>query len=594
MLSRFSLAVSWGLFAIALSNATLLTRVADIPTNVAFDFIIVGGGNSGNVVANRLSANPNVKVLVLEAGPPGDDVLLSQVPFFCAELVAQSPYDWNYTTTTQSGLSGRSIPYPRGHLLGGSSATNWLVYTRGTAEDFNRYASVSGDSGWSWNSLLPYFKKSEKWTAPVDNHNTAGQFDPSLHGFNGEVGVSLSGEPTFIDGKVITATSQLGGDFAFNLDMNSGNELGLGWAQSTIKGGVRSSSATAYLAPQYLSRSNLYVVANAQVSRVISTSATLPVFRGVEFRDSAGGALKTLTATKEVILSAGAVGTPQILLNSGIGNTATLTGLGIVPRVSLPDVGENLSDHPVLSNYWYVNSTETFDDMRRQSNLLNDALQTWQTSKTGPLVNPILDHIGFARLKSPFVASPDTAAGPNSPHYEYIISNGGPPGPLPPTGHFITITTVLVSPSSRGSVKLRSSNPFDKPVIDPALLKTTWDKVAFREAIKGAEKFLSAPVFSGYVLGRVGAYANATTDAKLDAYIASSAGTLFHPVGTAVMSPKGASTGVVDPDLRVKKVTGLRIVDLSVVPFLPAGHTQAAAYAIAERASDLIKTAFGV
>ncbi|KAF9456068.1 alcohol oxidase [Collybia nuda] len=604
--NKFARLVSWSLLSIAYTQAALLSNIADIPTNVQFDFIIVGGGTAGNVVANRLTENPKVQVLVLEAGPSDDGVLLSQVPYFSAELVAPSQYEWNYTTTTQPGLSGRAVPYPRGHILGGSSSTNWLVYTRGSSEDYDRYAKVTGDLGWSWKNLYPYFKKSERWTAPVDNHDTTGQFTPSVHGYSGEVGVSLSGSPSAIDSQVITASSQLGGPFKFNQDMNSGNEIGLGWVQSTIKGGSRSSSSTAYLAPQFIARKNLWVVVNAQVSRVLQTSRTadsvdanadgtadatgfVPLFRSVEFRNSAGGPLKTLTATREVILSAGAVGTPHILLNSGIGNSNSLTSLGIRPIVNLPDVGENLSDHPVVATAWFVNSTDTTDNFRRGGQLLDDVLQQWQTTKTGPLVNPILNHLGFARISGSLAPQPDTAAGPNSPHYEYIVANGGPPGPTPPTGNFMTMVTVLVSPSSRGSIKLRSNNPFDSPVIDPALLKTTTDKLAMRASLKAATNFVTAPVWNGYIMNRAGAFADATTDAKLDSFIAANTGTLFHPVGTARMSPKGASNGVTDPDLRVKKVSGLRIVDLSVLPFVPAGHTVASAYVVGERASDLIK-----
>ncbi|KAG6887727.1 hypothetical protein C0992_010947 [Termitomyces sp. T32_za158] len=347
-----STAIALNSLFVLLSHAALI-EISDIPRHIKFDFVIIGGGTAGNVIANRLTENDKVNVLVLEAGPSNDGVIASQIPFFAPQLTQPSPYDWNYTTTPQPGLGGRPIPYPRGHILGGSSSTNWLVYTRGSSEDFDRYAKVTRDQGWSWNSILPYFKKSEKWSVPADHHNITGQFNPGVHGFKGEVAVSLAGFPSPIDQRVINATSQAGNDFKFNLDFNSGKPLGLGWAQTTIKDGVRSSSATAYLAPQFLQRKNLYVAVNAQVSRVLQTShGRNPAFRSVEFRQSSGGPLKTVTAMKEVILSAGTIGTPHILMNSGIGDAKTLKVVGVQPLVDLPDVGQNLADHPVIGNTW--------------------------------------------------------------------------------------------------------------------------------------------------------------------------------------------------------------------------------------------------
>ncbi|KAG6917039.1 hypothetical protein DXG01_004091 [Tephrocybe rancida] len=573
------------LLSIISTRAALIQNVADLP-NVNFDFIIIGGGTAGNVLANRLTENSQTRVLVLEAGPSDAGVLASQVPFLAPTLTQPSPYEWNYTTVAQSGLGGRSIAYPRGHILGGSSSTNWLVYTRGSAEDFDRYAAVTGDQGWSWNKMLPYYKKSEKWNTPTDNHNITGQFDPSVHGFNGLAGVSLPNFQTPIDPKVINATQQLGGEFAFNKDYNSGKPLGVGTVQSTILKGQRSSSSSAYLAPNFLNRPNLTVMVNAQVSRLLQTSGgSVPTFLGVEFRVS-NGTLKQLTAKKEIILSAGSVGTPHILLNSGIGSSSALSAAGVKPLVDLPDVGANLSDHPVIGNPWLVNSNDTFEDIRRNPDA---AMAEWTASKTGPYSDTILDHIGFVRIPSASVPSPDIAAGPNSPHFEMIISNGIPPF-LPPQGNFIVLTTIVVSPSSRGSIKLQSNNPFDAPLIDPGLLKTDFDKLVMREAIKSAMKFASAPVWSSYIVGAASGLTGTETDAQFDSYTAANAGTLFHPVGTASMSKKGASTGVVDPNLKLKKVQGVRVVDASVLPFVPSAHTVAPVYAIAERAADLIKS----
>ncbi|GLB39193.1 putative aryl-alcohol oxidase [Lyophyllum shimeji] len=564
-----------------------------------YDFVIVGGGTAGNVLANRLTENPKYKVLLLEAGGSQEGVIASTIPFLAGTLAPNTPYDWNYTTTPQAGLGGRSIPYPRGRMLGGSSSINYLMYTRGAAEDYDKFAKITGDQGWSWKQLQPYFQKNEKWTVPADKHNTTGQFDPQYHSFNGMTAVTLSGSPTGIDGRIIKATTQLGPQYKFNLDMNSGNMLGIGWIQITVDGAKRSSSATSYLAPPFLKRPNLHVLLNAQVSRLIQTGKDkgkgLPAFRAVEFRTSPQGPLLTVTATKEVILSAGAVGTPHILLNSGIGNQNSLKAVGVQSLVNLPDVGENMRDHSFIGNPWLVNSTDTFEPFLRDPAVQQKQLAQWAQNGTGPLVNTICSHLGFFRLpkNSPVLANGgDPTPGPNTPHYEFLVSNGLPLPGAPPTGNFIGVGSVVLSTTSRGSVKLRSNNPFDAPLIDPALLKSDFDKVTMREAVKTAIGFLKAPAWSDYVIEQIGPFAGVKTDAQIDAYVAANAGTIFHPAGTAAMSPRASSKGVTDPDLKLKKAAGVRVVDASVFPFVPSAHLQAPVYVFAERAADLIKASY--
>ncbi|KDR77806.1 hypothetical protein GALMADRAFT_245913 [Galerina marginata CBS 339.88] len=582
-----------------LAQGIILNSLDSLKAN--YDYIIVGGGTAGNVVANRLTEDHAVKVLLLEAGASDTGVLEIEIPFLCTRAAPQTPWDWNYTTVPQPGLNGVSIPYPRGYVLGGTSSVNCMVYTRGSKADFDRYARVTGDKGWSWQNMFPYFKKSEKFTPPSDGHNTTGEFNPSVHGFDGFHSVSLPGAPTVIDNRFNLALEQLHGEFIPNLDDNSGSPLGFGWSQSGIDGpsGTRSSSAAGYLATSIRNRSNLHILLNAQVSRLLPTGNEkgVPIFRKVEFRVDREGPLRTVTASREVIVSAGSINTPQILLNSGIGNAGRLKSLGIPSLIDLSDVGENLSDHPLTVLAWFVNSNETYDAYYRNSTLQAEEIQTWESTREGAFVNGIAQHIGFVRVpdnSSIFHSSPNPSSGPNSPHFEIFVSNYLL-GNTPPTGNFLSISAILLTPgsSARGSVKINSTNSFDVPIIDAGLLTDKTDVPLLREAVRSILRLSSAPAWSDYIIGPANLSQPTITssDAEIDAFLRANTGSAYHVVGTSSMSPKGMKTGVVDPDLRLKKAIGVRIVDASVLPFVPAGHTQAPTYAIAERAADLIKAA---
>ncbi|KAK0460578.1 alcohol oxidase, partial [Desarmillaria tabescens] len=537
-------------------------RFEDLPTQ-NYDFIIIGGGTAGNVLANRLTEDDHVSVLVLEAGRSTADVLLSEVPFFCLDITPGTPWEWNFTTTEQPGLNGRSVPFPRGFGLGGSSAVNYMFYTRGSSQDYDRYAQISGDPGWGWEALQPYIQKNERFVPSSDHHNTTGQFNPAVHGFNGINSVSLPGVQRATDSRVIQTTSELLDDYPFNLDYNSGYQLGIGWTQYTIGNGTRSSSQTSYLGPMYIGRPNLHVLTHAY---------------------DAGATMHTLVPAglKELILSAGSVGTPHILLHSGIGDKTELKAIGITPTLHLPDVGKNLTDHTVLTISFFVNDTDTIENIYfRNATFQAEALAEWRANRTGFLSTGISNQVGFLRVpEEAGILDGDPCAGNETAHYEFIFGNGILLDP-PPPGNFFSIGIADICPLSRGNITVNSTNPMDPPLINPNYFSHAQDLAIMQYAAESAKKFVTAAVWDGYILGVT---ANTTEND-----IRNGASSVFHPVGTASMSPAGANWGVVNPDLKLKGAKGVRIVDASILPLIPAAHTQVPVYLIAERAADLIK-----
>ncbi|KAF8514943.1 aryl-alcohol oxidase-like protein [Hysterangium stoloniferum] len=576
----------------------ILASPADLPHS-QYDFIIVGGGTAGCVLANRLSESPDVKVLVIEAGASAAGNVHTVIPFLGVTL-AGSDLDWKFETTPQSSLNGRTVPLPRGQVLGGSSVINLMTWNRASNDLWDKWASLTEDEGWSWKEVEKYYKKTSHLVPPADGHDTTGETIPAAHG-HGPIEVSVPGYPTELDSRVIQSSKQLGGRFAYNQDLNAGKCLGFSLMQSAVGKGKRSSAATAYLEPA-LERPNLDILQTTHVTRLIQSGSAdgVPEFKMVEVAKGAADQRYQISARHEVILSGGVVGSPHILLLSGIGPKAELQEKGIKPIVDIPDVGKNIFDHPLVANYYRVDSEKTFDALLRDHGLFGKTMQQWQESQQGLFVLSPANTQGYLRIPedSPiFKKVEDPASGPHSAHTELIFVGGFAPfGPVAPPseGFYMSILAGVVSPTSRGSITLASSDPFAKPLIDLALLSTEFDIFAIVQAIKDAAEFIKASPWEGFVKGPYGALANATTDEEKAEFARNFSATINHPGGGAAMSPSGAKGGVVDSKLLVKGVAGVRVVDASVFPLLPECHIQSPIYTIAEKAADLIKVKHGI
>ncbi|KAF5318275.1 hypothetical protein D9611_014701 [Ephemerocybe angulata] len=566
------------------ANAAVFQDASSLPSDKQYDIVVVGalsmvGGTAGSVIASRLTEDPKINVLLIEAGPDDEGAIDLQIPGNFPDGI-EPKYHWNFTTTPQSGLNDRALPYDRGHVLGGSSSINGMVYTRGAADDYDRWANVTGDDGWKWNSLLPLIKRHERWSGAVGGRNISGQYDPSVHGYDGQTKVALpwSGPNAFDN--LCLEEAKAGSEFPFNLDPNSGQPLGLTWVQSTFGGGERSSASRAYLHTSVRQRSTLDILVNTRVTRVLSVgNVGSKDFRTVEIGTTAGGALRNVTARVEVVLSAGSIGTPHILLLSGIGNKTELDAVGVPSTHELNDVGKNLSDHFAL----FAFGTSTAPDTPPVDHTA--ALLQWTQNRTGPLTESVTPHqLLWTRLPSNSEALQkygDPSSGPNAPHIELALTWG------PNFGGAAS----LLTPHSRGSVTLASSNPFTDPLIDTNYLTHPFDIEVLKEAIRTMKRFYSSPGFSSYIVTPIAPDPDAG-EAEFEAYTRNSGVTALHAVGTASMSATGAKEGVVDPDLKVKGVKGLSIADASVIPYAPTGHTSAPVYILAERASDLIRSRY--
>jgi choline dehydrogenase len=525
------------------------------------DYVIVGAGSAGCVLASRLTENPDVRVLVLEAGPPdtADEI---HIPAAISQLF-QGPYDWNYQTVPQQRAGDRSIYWPRGRVLGGSSSINAMIYIRGSRHDYDTWRDEYGCEGWGYTDLLPYFLRAES--------NSRGA--SAYHGAAGPLSVQDLRYKSDLTGAFISAAKNCGQPG--NDDFNGSSQDGVGYYQVTQRGGRRWSAADAYLHPA-ASRPNLTVETDALVTGVVVEGG-----RATGVRYLRRGVEETARADSEVILAAGAVGSPQLLLLSGVGPAAHLREHDIAVLADSPGVGGNLSDHPVVTAMWSVPKSKSLWEQAGPRNLAR-----WQLTHTGPMTTNIAEAGGFMRTDSALPA-PDIQW-----HVLPVPFVNG--GLADPASRALSVLVTLVSVGSRGRIRLRSADPRHKPAIDPAYLSDTSDFDPLVKGIAMAREIAAARPLSRIAKSELAPGPALRSDADLWEWIRGDVNTLYHPVGTCAMGGDGRVAAsklasVVDIELRVRGVEGLRVVDASVMPTVPRGNTNAPTIAIAERAADLIQ-----
>jgi choline dehydrogenase len=521
-----------------------------------YDYVIVGAGSAGCVLAARLTENPATRVLLLEAGPP-DDAGEIRIPA-ALNLLFQTQYDWDFHTVPQERAGSRSVYWPRGRTLGGSSSMNAMIYIRGNRLDYDTWRDDYGCTGWGYADLLPYFLRAE------DNSRGASAY----HGIAGPLSVTDLKHKSPLTRAFVAASRECG--LPANEDFNGQAQDGTGFYQVTQREGRRWSAADAYLHPA-VSRPNLTVHTDALATGVIVEGG-----RATGVRYLRRGVEEVARAEGEVILAAGAIGSPHLLLLSGIGPAEQLIEQGIRVVADSPGVGANLSDHPVVTAMWHTPRATSLWEQAGPSQL-----GRWRYLHSGPLTS----NIGFSRTM-PSLAAPDL-------QWHVLPVPFQRQGLADPATRAISMLITLVSVASRGVVRLRSDDPRHKPAIDPGYLYASEDMEPLLNGLRMAREFATAGPLARHCTVEMAPGPAVRTDDELRAFIRHDLGTLYHPVGTCAMggdSRLAASrlTSVLDPELRVRGVGGLRVVDASAIPALPRGNTNAPVIAIAERAADLI------
>ncbi|MGB2818645.1 MAG: GMC family oxidoreductase N-terminal domain-containing protein [Burkholderiaceae bacterium] len=531
---------------------------------VEVDYIVVGGGSGGCVLAARLSEDPSVSVALLEAGG-NNDGLLNRVPTGAAvHIVGRNAFNWAFSTVPQAGFAGRRGYQPRGRGLGGSSSINAMVYLRGQREDYDDWVA-EGATGWGWRDVMPYFRRSE-------NNERVG-LDGECHGRGGPLNVADLRSPHPFAAMFIEAAQQAG--LPRNDDFAGETQEGVGWYQVTQKNGERWSVARAYLDPAR-GRSNLSIETNALVTRVLFDGT-----RAVGVRFEQGGQSRELRARREVLLAAGALQTPQLLMVSGIGPGDHLRELGITTIADLP-VGDNLQDHPDIIVNRRVDNTDLLGLSPVGAWKLMREVGRWRRERRGVLASNFAEAGAFVRTL-PDQTRPDL-------QLHFVIGMVDNHNRTFHWGHGMSCHSCPLRPKSRGTLRLASAAMRDAPLIDPRFLSHEDDLETLVRGFKLVRRIFAQPVFAQFGGGdpkRELYYGEVRTDDEIRAAIRAHADTIYHPVGTCRMGTDARA--VVDPHLRVRGVDGLRVVDASVMPTLVSGNTNAPVVMIAERAVDLIR-----
>ena len=526
----------------------------------SYDFIVIGAGSAGAVVANRLSADPRNKVLLLEAGPASHP--WSFIPVGSARLITNPAANWLYSAEPEANTEGRRIPVPRGRLLGGSSAINGMAFVRGQAQDFDGWAQM-GNQGWSYEDVLPLFRRMEAYD---------GGGDERFRGRTGPLRVTNPEPREPIFQALIKAAGEVG--IAHNPDYNGAEQDGIAMSQATIAAGVRMSTARCYLDP-IRKRSNLRIETGALTEQLV-----LDGRRCTGVRYCVGGERREAQATRDVVVSAGTINSPQLLELSGIGQPDRLKALGIEVRQALPGVGENLRDHYAPRTRWAIGAKGyTYNDTARGLGLVRQALR-YALSRRGLLATVGAPMRAFVRSREG-LAAPDLLLG-----WVPMLTEPGPRGPRISRESGMTCYAHPMRPESKGHIHIASADPRTPPAIQFDFLSAPVDGALTVRAVRIARAIMTAPAMAPLKVSEIGAGVGQTTDEQIIAWVKKAAETTYHPVGTCKMGRDDMA--VVDPALRVHGIGGLRVADASIMPTLTSGNTNAPAIMIGEKASDLV------